>query len=90
MIESTLDNIAEKILGLDEASLSSLCEKYRMRMEHFETSKEWEKSVIVFFIINAVRMKNQIFNEQLFSTQNKKECEKPVFPKGKPRLHLVK
>lgn len=89
MIESSLDKIAEKILSLDEASLSGLCEKYKNRMEHFETSKEWEKSVIIFFIINAVRMKNQVFNEQLFNMQNR-ESEKPKFPKGKPKLRLVK
>src|SRR5660398_229611 len=65
MLESALDKLAERILGLDEASLSSLWEKYKKRMEHFEPSKEWEKAVIIFFIINAVRAKNHIFNEQL-------------------------
>ncbi len=89
MIDSSLDKIAEKILSLDEASLSGLWEKYKNRMEHFETSKEWEKSVIIFFIINAVRMKNQVFNEQLLNMQNK-EVEKTRFSKGKPKLRLVK
>jgi len=89
MIESSLDKIAEKILSLDEASLSGLWEKYKNQMEHFETSKEWEKSVIIFFLINAVRVKNQIFNEQLFRVQNR-EAERTRIPKGKPRLRLVK
>ncbi|MBE0556367.1 MAG: hypothetical protein IH628_03960, partial [Proteobacteria bacterium] len=65
MLESALDRLAERILGLDEASLSSLLGKYKKRMENFEPSKEWEKAVIIFFIINAVRAKNHIFNEQL-------------------------
>ena len=60
MIESSLDRLAQQILGLDEASLSSLWEKYKKRMEHFEPSQEWEKAVIIFFIINAVRAKNHI------------------------------
>jgi len=71
MLDSSLDKIAEKILSLDEASLSGLWDKYKNQMEHFETSKEWEKSVIIFFIINAVRVKNQLFNEQILRLQNR-------------------
>ena len=89
MLESSLDRLAQQILGLDEASLSSLWEKYKKRMEHFEPSKEWEKAVIVFFIINSVRAKNHIFNEQLMrQRQQQTGPEKP--PKGKPELRLVK
>jgi hypothetical protein len=58
-------------------------------MEHFETTKEWEKSVIIFFIINAVRVKNHIFNENMLGLQKKQD--KPGKPlKGKPDLRLVK
>jgi hypothetical protein len=87
VLESSLDRLAQQILGLDEASLSSLWEKYKKRMEHFEPSKEWEKAVIIFFIINAVRAKNHIFNEQLMRQQQTRP-EKP--PKRKPELRLVK
>ena len=73
MIEATLHKIAEHILSLDEASLSGLWEKYKARMEHFEASPEWEKSVIIFFMINAVRAKNHIFNENILKLQNKNE-----------------
>ena len=89
MLESSLDKLAQQILGLDEASLSALWEKYKKRMERFEPSKEWEKAVIIFFIINAVRAKNHIFNEQLLRHHNTDTApEKP--PKGKPALRLVK
>jgi hypothetical protein len=89
MLESALDKLAQQILGLDEASLSSLWEKYKKRMEHFEPSKEWEKAVIIFFIINAVRAKNHIFNEQLArQRQQQTGPEKP--PRGKPELRLIK
>jgi hypothetical protein len=57
-------------------------------MERFEPTKEWEKAVIVFFIINAVRAKNHIFNEQILrqpeATPGKKQQKK------KPDLRLVK
>jgi hypothetical protein len=87
MLESALDRLAERILSLDEASLSSLLERYKGRMEHFEPTKEWEKAVIIFFIINAVRAKNHIFNEQLLHLR---EVHPEKTAKGKPDLHLVK
>ena len=87
MLESSLDRLAQQILGLDEASLSSLWEKYKKRMEHFEPSKEWEKAVIIFFIINAVRAKNHIFNEQIL---RQPEASPEKKQKKKPDLRLVK
>ena len=85
MIEDRLNSIAEKILALDEASLTGLWQKYREKMERFDASKEWEKSVIVFFIINAVRVKNQIFNEQILSTQKQTKSTPQ-----KPNLKRIK
>lgn len=87
MLESSLNRLAERILSLDEASLSSLLVKYRERMEHFEPTKEWEKAVVIFFIINAVRAKNHIFNEQVLRNREISQ-DKP--PKGKPDLRRVK
>ena len=88
MLESSLDKMAQQILSLDEASLASLWGKYKTRMENFEPSKDWEKAVIIFFIINAVRAKNQIFNEQLIQKQ---ESRPEITPKKKgPNLHLIK
>lgn len=90
-IEDALTRIAEKILALDEASLVALLDKYRHRMEHFDVSREWERSVIIFFIINAVRAKNQIFNEQILKRAEKKEsAKKKGVPKGRPGLRLIK
>jgi len=89
MLESALDKMAENILSLDEASLSNLWDKYKNKMEHFDTTKEWEKSVIIFFIINSVRVKNHIFNENILALQ-KKESKPVGQPKTKPDLKLVK
>jgi len=88
MLESALNRLAERILSLDEASLSALWGKYKNRMEHFEPSKEWEKAVIIFFIINAVRAKNHIFNEQILHHNEGTPGKKPH--RGKPDLRLVK
>jgi hypothetical protein len=90
-IENSLDKIAENILYLDEASLASLWDKYKIKMEQFSFTPEWEKSVIIFSIINAVRVKNAIFNEQILSNQSPKETALPKRPQGgKPHLKLVK
>lgn len=89
MLEKTLENIAERILALDEASLTGLWKKYKLRMEEFNTTKEWEKAVIVFFIINAVRVKNHIFNEQLAKNQEKQPDNKKN-SKNIPYLKRIK
>jgi hypothetical protein len=88
MLESSLEKVAQQILSLDEASLVSLWAKYKNRMENFEPSREWEKAVIIFFIINAVRAKNQIFNEQILQKQKSNPETRPK--KKKPNLRLVK
>jgi hypothetical protein len=88
MLESALDKLAETILSFDEASLSSLWERYKGRMEQFEPSKEWEKAIIIFFIINAVRAKNHIFNEQILKQPEASPGRKPQ--RKKPDLRLVK
>ena len=102
MLESALDKMAQQILSLDEASLTSLWETYRQKMEHFEPTREWEKAVVVFFIINAVRAKNHIFNEQLMRQKESRGAAPGAAksapaaspqekqPKGKPDLKLVK
>jgi hypothetical protein len=64
-MEKALERLAEQILSFDEASLSGMREKYRMRIEHFDGTRDWEKSVIVYCIINAVSMKNALFNENV-------------------------
>ena len=93
MIEDMLDKTAEKILNLDEASLTALWDKYKVRIERVDHSREWEKSVIIFFIINAVRAKNHLFNEYVLQEQRERREktpeDKPPYP-GKPNLRIIK
>ncbi len=70
MLEKTLEDIADKVLALDEASLTSLWEKYKTRLEHFDSTKEWERAAIIFFIINSVKVKNSLFNKEIINQQN--------------------
>ena len=89
-IENSLNKIAENILHLDEASLTSLLDKYKIKVEQFSTSPEWEKAVIIFSIINAVRAKNAIFNDKLLKNKMPKKKTSPERPKGNSYLKLVK
>ncbi len=87
-MEKALQKLAEQILAFDEASLASLREKYRLRIEDFDGSKDWEKAVIIYCIINAVSMKNSLFNENVLKQQKPKN-ENPPKSRG-PGLKRVK
>lgn len=90
MFEKSLEKIAEQILALDEASLAGLWDTYKDKMENFNTSREWEKSVIIFFIINAVRVKNKIFNEQVIQSSHDSAPPQKKPPGDVPYLKRVK
>ena len=89
-LEDSLNKIAENILRLDEASLTSLWEKYKTKMESFSFSADWEKSVVIFSVINAIRVKNAIFNEELLKKKAAEETSPTRTKSGKPTLRLVK
>ncbi|NDV19564.1 hypothetical protein GO013_09050 [Pseudodesulfovibrio sp. JC047] len=61
-MEKALLKLARQINAFDEASLMSLWEKYAEKVRHFEPTKRWEESVIVFNLIQSTRLKNQLFN----------------------------
>ena len=94
MMEKILERLAEQILAFDEASLVSLREKYRTRIEHFDGTRDWERAVITFCIINAVTMKNSLFNENILRRQKNRGEKSPRHAKGRrlsgPSLRRVK
>jgi hypothetical protein len=90
-MEKALEKIAEQILSFDEASLVHLREKYRSRIEHFDGTKDWERAVIIFCVINAVSMKNALFNENVLKKVKHKKEERSSPPKqGHSGLKRVK
>ncbi|MFC1833413.1 hypothetical protein ACFL2Q_01595 [Thermodesulfobacteriota bacterium] len=64
-IEEALLRIADRVLDFDEASLAQLQEKYLKKVSEFTPGKEWERAIVVYFLINSVRVKNKIFNEKV-------------------------
>ena len=89
-MEKGLEKLAEQILSFDEASLVHLREKYRMRIEHFDGTRDWEKAVIIFCIINAVSMKNSLFNENVLKRTKTKPDRSSPPGQGRPGLKRVK
>ena len=89
-MEKALEKMAEQILAFDEASLAALRDKYRLRIENFDGTKDWEKAVIIVYMINGVSMKNALFNENVLK-QKKGKSEKSS-PPGRipPSLRRVK
>jgi hypothetical protein len=86
-MEKALEKLAEQILSFDEASMANLREKYRSRIERFDGTKDWEKAVIIYCIINAVSMKNTLFNENVL---RQKKIKEEKMRKRYPDLKRVK
>ena len=90
-MEKALEKLAEQILSFDEASLANLREKYRLRIEQFDGTKDWEKAVVVYCIINAVSMKNTLFNENILKRMKQdKEVKSSRQRRVRPDLKRVK
>jgi hypothetical protein len=91
-IEEALLHIADRVLDFDEASLAQLQEKYLKKVSDFSPTPEWERAMVVYFIINSVRVKNKIFNEKVTKTNKAKNADKAAGTKSasKKALKLVK
>ncbi len=63
-IEEVLLGLADRVLDFDEASLTQLQEKYLKKVSEFSPSRDWEQAIVVYFLINSIRVKNKIFNEK--------------------------
>lgn len=62
MMEKVLQKLAEQLDSLDEASLTALWTKYAQECAVFAPSRRWETATLILCLIQAKRMKNQLFN----------------------------
>ena len=60
MITEALESLAERVLAYEETDLRALLHHFKTRMEQWDTSPEWERAVIAYFLINGVRVKNAL------------------------------
>ncbi len=61
-MEKALLKLAKQLNAYDEASLTELWNKYEAIVAEFEPTRKWEESAVVFGMIQAIRLKNQLFN----------------------------
>lgn len=89
-MERALERLADQILAFDEASLTSLREKFRQRIEQFDGTREWERAVIIYSIINAVSLKNTLFNENILKRERERIISSKKERKKGPDLRRIK
>lgn len=82
-MEHMLLKLARQLNNYDEASLTGLWERYARLVQEFEPSRRWEEAALVFSFIQAVRMKNQLFNHHL--AENARRAQKK-FPLPQPEF----
>ena len=90
MIEDVLGKIARQIMALNEETLTALLPRYKTRMMDFAPTREWEESVIIYFLINGLRIKNSQFNEKIKDYMIMDENGSKSGPHIRPKLRLVK
>ncbi len=60
MVRKSIEKIADQILTLDEDEVAKILPHYKQIMEDYTPSPEWERAVVAFFLINALRVKNNL------------------------------
>ncbi|HWR04529.1 MAG TPA: hypothetical protein VN419_10970 [Humidesulfovibrio sp.] len=68
-LENALLKLSRQLVAFDEASLMDLWERYAEAVREFEPTRRWEEAALVFGLIQAVRMKNQLFNYNLSASR---------------------
>lgn len=80
-MQDMLDQLADQILDMDAQELKALLPQIQARMDQLDHTREWERSVVAFFIINALRVKDNL------AEQGRRP---EVAPREGARLRLVK
>lgn len=80
-MKALLDQLADQILELDPDELKALLPEIQARMDDLDHSREWERSVVAFFIVNALRVKDNLAGQHR---------RRPAVRHEGARLRLVK
>jgi hypothetical protein len=89
MIQETVEDLAATILSMDEEDLAEQLAHYKEIMEDFNPTPEWEKAVIAFFLINGVRVKNNLLHAQSHRKHLCRFCQSDS-SRTEKRLRVVK
>ena len=75
-------------MALNEETLTALLPRYKERMLDFAPTSAWEEAVVIYFLINGLRIKNSQFNDKIKEYMG--EQADRGSPHVRPRLRLVK
>jgi hypothetical protein len=64
-LEKRLKEICSELFSLDEDELVRSLPYFQSRLENYSAIEEWEEAVIIFFIINGLRIKSIQLPEKL-------------------------
>jgi len=82
MIAEAIEDIADKLLAVDEAELKRLLDHYKDRMDQGDPTPSWERAVIAYFLVNGIRVKNALKRGKMQRQKLQPHCP--------PRLKLIK
>lgn len=54
-LDKVLEHLADRVLDMDLSELEEVLPMVQDRMERPDTSEDWQRSVVSFFLINGVR-----------------------------------
>jgi hypothetical protein len=89
MLRDIINSLAEQVLDLDESELSAELAYYKQVMEDFAPTREWERAVIAFFLINSLRVKSTLFHGHSLKN-NFLHLRKFNNPRQVTRLQVIK
>ncbi len=82
MIKEEIERLAAWLLEFEEQDLNQLLDHFKTKLEEGEPSPAWERAVIAYFMINGVRVKNNL--------KKGKVVKRLRPPTHRPPLHCVK
>lgn len=86
-MDRALLKLVKQLMAFDEASLTSMWDRYAQMVEKFEPTQKWEEAAVMLGMIQAVRWKNQLFNHHWKEMREPGEDHGvPLQPSAKPRL----
>lgn len=81
-LKGLLDHFSDQILDLDLNDANELLPEFESTMKAGPPGRDWERAVVSFFLINGLRVKNQLHCQHKQKDQNQSQ--------GRPHLYLVK
>lgn len=79
-MKEILNHLSDQFLELESCDVLELLPDIQKRMENCDNTREWERSVVSFFLINALRFKDN----------TKRNCQTQAQVQERPKLRVIK